>query len=65
MKLVNFHLSANWNQDLLREIIGELENGELKDLVEEMIPFTHEHSFNLTSTILNDDDLKEAGLWHE
>ena len=27
LKLVNFHLSFNWSQDLLREVLGRLEGG--------------------------------------
>ena len=40
MRVINFHLSWNWAQDLLREILGDLEEGELKDIVEELLPFT-------------------------
>ena len=59
---MSFHLSHNWIHDLLRDIIATLEKGELKDLAEEMISFTDEHSFNLT-TILDEEDMKEAGLF--
>jgi hypothetical protein len=42
---------------LLRDIFANLENGELKDLVEEIVPFSKEFSHNLT-TVLDDDDMK-------
>ena len=64
MRLMNFHLSYNWSQDLLREIFGDLEDGALKDLVEELVPFNAENSINL-KTILDEDDMKQAGLYSE
>ena len=64
IKLVNFHLSFNWSQDLLRDIFGNLENGELEDLVEDLVPFNIDHSHDLLS-VLNDDDMKAAGLWSD
>lgn len=64
MRLINFHLSYNWSVDLLRDIFGGLENGELKDLVEEIAPFTSEFSHNLT-TVLDADDMKQDGLFNE
>jgi len=57
MKLINFHLSYNWSQDLLRGIFESLEDGELKDLVDEIVPFSQEFSHNL-KPILDDDDMK-------
>lgn len=57
MKMINFHLSYNWSQDLLRGIFENLEGGELKDLVEEIVPFHAEFSHNL-KPILDDDDMK-------
>jgi acyl-homoserine lactone acylase PvdQ len=57
LRLINFHLSYNWSQDLLRDIFANLENGELKDLVEEIVPFSKEFSHNLT-TVLDDEDMK-------
>ena len=57
MRLINFHLSYNWSQDLLRDIFANLENGELRDLVEEIVPFSKEFSHNLT-TVLDDEDMK-------
>jgi penicillin amidase len=56
IKLLNFHLSWNWNQDLLREV---LEKEGLADMVEEIFPFTAEFSYNLV-TILDADDIKDT-----
>lgn len=64
MRLINFHLSYNWSQDLLRDIYGSLEGGELKDLVEELVPFNLDNSYNLKS-VLDDADMKQAGLYSE
>jgi hypothetical protein len=50
--------------DLLREIFGELAEGELADMVEELTAFSGEHAHNLTST-LSDEDMKTAGLFSE
>ena len=48
----------------MREIFSELEDGALKDMVEELVPFTAEFTYNQT-TILNELEMKEEGLWHE
>jgi hypothetical protein len=64
MRLINFHLSFSWSQDILREIMGNLEDGELKDLVDEMIPIGKEFNHNYT-TILSEEDMKAAGLHHD
>ena len=61
MRLINFHLSYNWSQDLLRDIFSNLENGELKDLVEELVPYNSEFAFNLKS-VLDEDDMRQDGL---
>ena len=64
MRLINFHLSYNWSQDLLRDIFSNLENGELKDLVEELVPFNSEFAFNFKS-VLDEDDMKQDNLLFE
>lgn len=61
IKLVNFHLSYNWSQDLLRDIFSSLEGGQLEDLVEELVPFNLEGSYNLV-TILDEEDVIKEGL---
>lgn len=65
-KIINFNLSYNWSQDLLRYILGsELEkvDAELRDLVEELVPFNMEHAHNLEGkTILSEQEVREAGL---
>lgn len=40
MRLMNFHLSMNWSQDLLRDIYADLEEGELADMATELAPYT-------------------------
>ena len=47
---------------MLRDIFANLEDGELRDLVEEIVPFSKEFSHNLT-TVLDDQDMKQAGLY--
>lgn len=54
LKLLNFHLSWNWGQDLLRDV---LEHSGLEDMVEEIFPFTAEYSHKLV-TIMDLDDVK-------
>ena len=56
LKLLDFHLSWNWGQDILREFVKNL-SPELKSMVEEIIPFTSEYSHNLV-TLMNEEDTK-------
>ena len=37
LKMITYHLSWNWEQDLIRELLSET---ELVDMVEELVPFT-------------------------
>lgn len=58
MRLINFHLSANWNQELVRFIIQEQldkVDPELIDLVDELVPYSDKDSFKI-QTILNDEE---------
>lgn len=59
MRLVNFHLSWNWSQDLLRDVFSKLELNP-----EEFVPFTKEHAHELV-TILDDEDMRQIGLYDE
>lgn len=61
LKLLNFHLSWNWGQDLLREV---LETAGLEDLVEEIFPFTAEFSHNMV-TIIDQEDIKGTKFWSD
>lgn len=61
LKLLNFHLSWNWGQDLLRDV---LEKEGLSDMVEEIFPFTAEYAHNLV-TIMDAEDLKGTALWSD
>lgn len=48
---MNLHLTWNWAQDLLRDHLSS-NNDELKEMIEEIVPFTSEYSYNMV-TILN------------
>jgi len=61
LKLLNFHLSWNWGQDLLREVISQ---AGLDDMVEEIIPFTAEFTHNLV-TVIDPEDIKGTKLWSD
>ena len=52
-KLLVFQTSWNWGQDLFRELIAD---SGLADMVDEIFPFTAEHSYNLV-TVINDEEL--------
>jgi hypothetical protein len=56
-RLISFHLSWNWNQDLAREALRE-SHPDIADLVEELIPFTTEFLSALV-TVVDDEDLKK------
>lgn len=58
-RLISFHLSWNWNQDMAREAIRE-SHPDLADLVEELIPFSTEFLSVLTTSI-DEKDLIEWG----
>ena len=49
---------------MLRDVVEELEDGALKDMAEELVPFRGEHAWNLTS-IMNEEEMKAEGLWSE
>ena len=61
LKLLNFHLSWNWGQDLLREVLSK---SGLEDMVEEIFPFTAEFSHNMV-TIIDAEDLKNTSTWSD
>ena len=50
--------------DLLRDIIGNLENGELRNLRDELVPFMMKDTIDFQS-ILSEDDMKKDGLFDE
>ena len=64
LRLVFFHLSFSWTNDLLRDIIGNLENGELRSMRDQLVPFMEENTIDLMS-ILNKDDMKQGDLFDE
>ena len=46
---------------MLRDILSNLEDGELKDLVEELVPFNSEFAHNLKS-VLDDEDMMQDDM---
>jgi len=42
--MLNFYLSQNWHHDMIRDMFTELEGGELKDMVDELVPFSLDFS---------------------
>jgi len=60
---MNFYMAHSWSMDLLRHIIGNLEDGSLKDLVDEINPFYNKYLYNLT-TVFNEQEMNEMGLLH-
>lgn len=62
-KLLNFHLSWNWQQDLTRDWISGFHK-DLEEIIGEIVPHTAEFSHDLV-TILDDDDIKQQGQWSE
>ena len=62
--MISLRFTGNWNQDLLREALRQL-HPELLDLVEEIKPFTSEFLTQEEISIVDDDDLKEWGLYSE
>jgi penicillin amidase len=63
IKLMNFHLSWNWGQDLVRDHISSISD-ELKDMIEEILPFTSEFSHNLV-TMMDESDARRSGIYSD
>jgi penicillin G amidase len=63
LKLMNFHLSWNWMNDLTRESIKKI-HPELNEMVEEIAPF-HAGNLHKMTTVLDDADLKEWNQWSD
>ena len=61
LKFLNFHLTSNWGQELLRDILSE--HLVDTDLIKDLIPFNSGTS--QTDSILDDADMKQAGLFLE
>lgn len=55
-------MTQNWNSELLRDVIENLEDGQLKDMVHELVPFSNDAALNVTS-IMNEEEMKAEGLW--
>ena len=46
LKVLNLGLTKNWNTDLLKDIVGGLNDGELKSIVGEIFGHRFEHMGN-------------------
>ena len=58
-KFTCFRAIGSWASELTREILTEQ---GLSDLVDEVLPFSMEHSYKVT-TIIDDEDLRETKYW--
>ena len=63
IKLISFSLTWDWAQDLLREI-NKMESEELRELAEELTPFTKNYLHNMV-TVLDDSDVRMMGKWSD
>ena len=63
IRLISFHLTWNWVGDLTREALRQ-NHPDLELLLEEITPFTHEFFYSM-APVLDDDDLKRAGMFSE
>ena len=63
-RMVSFTFSAAWMFDLYREVIRK-NHPELKDIAEELMPFTSDHMADSSVTIVSDDDLKQWSLYSD
>ena len=61
LNLIKFSLTWDWPKDFIREVV-KMENSEMAELADELIPYTAEYLINLV-TVLEDDDLKRMGKW--
>jgi hypothetical protein len=61
-RLMNFHLTWNWNQDVMRDIFKQ-HSPELADWIDDIIPWHKDNLSQPITTILDESDLKKMGLW--
>ncbi|CDW85943.1 penicillin amidase family protein [Stylonychia lemnae] len=61
LKMLNFHLSWNWNQDMMRELLSII---GLEDMVEIIYPFNADYAHNLV-TIVGDEDIQGTRFWSD
>lgn len=43
LKLFSFHLSADWNEELMRDIFDNLPGELPSEIVDELVPFNMDH----------------------
>lgn len=63
VRFISFHLTWNWAADLQREALRQA-HPDLAALLEEIMPFTADHLVDAVS-IVDDDDLKRAGMFSD
>jgi len=63
LRFASLGFTRNWSQELLRKIIGEVDNGSLKDLVDEIAPVSAA-GFIDQSSILDESDMQQNNLLH-
>eukprot|EP00347_Sterkiella_histriomuscorum_P007762 403347656 len=61
IKLLNFHLSWNWGQDLMRDMLSQ---SGLEDMVEQIFPYTADYSYNMV-TVIDEEDIKGTQFWSD
>jgi len=61
-KLLAFAMTFDWSYEVLRERLAEVVGRKWSDLI---IPHKMEHMYGRKSVVLNDEDLKQAGLYKE
>ena len=59
IRLVNFFLSLNWKNEMVRDIVDDMNIHE--EFKHEMVPFLDEH-LEYYLTVLNDEDMAGEGL---
>lgn len=64
LKLLNFNLTWNWNQDVMRDIFASY-SPEMKEWIDDIVPWHKEDLYGHITTILDEDDLKMMGLYNE
>jgi len=60
---MNFELSWNWADELSRLYLEDL-HPDLKEMVDEILPFSTEFAYNLIA-VMSDDEALLSGIWSE
>ena len=60
-KLMEFHLTTNWGTEIYTEFLRSRFDSE--DIIEKILPFEEKNFAYYTTNIMNDDELKQMGLY--